>query len=115
MATSVSDIRHPSEARTVKKVMRHDSSIEVSPRADACRQFAHQPFAADIELGTEAHFLCPDEAVRRENAPRTRQVRALKSLRRKGSASISIPLWLSAPSVRRTHLDSDCGQAASGV
>ena len=83
--------------------MPHDSSIEANRRAAACRQFAHQRFAADLELGTEADFLCPDEAVRRENAPRTLRVRASKSLRRKGSTSTSIPLSLSAPSVRRTH------------
>jgi transposase len=33
--------------RKVKKIMRHDSSIEGIPRAAACRQFAHRPFAAD--------------------------------------------------------------------
>ena len=45
------------ERRRVKKVMRHDSSIEANRRAAACRQFAHQRFAAHLQLGTEAHFL----------------------------------------------------------
>jgi hypothetical protein len=42
-------------SRMVKKLTRHDNSIEVSRQACAYSRFARQRFAAIFRLGTESH------------------------------------------------------------